>query len=47
MVVVSNTSPISNLAIVGRLEFLLRLRLEAGFFADVTVEKFILSQVGE
>jgi predicted nucleic acid-binding protein len=24
-----------------------RLRLEAGFFVDVTVEKFILSQVGE
>jgi hypothetical protein len=24
-----------------------RLRLEAGFFVDITVEKFILSQVGE
>lgn len=59
------TAPISNLAIIGWLEFLqrrysvfagwlpnvrneiCRLRSDAAFFLDGTVEKFILSQVRE
>ena len=38
---VSNTSPLCNLAIIGR------LRAEAGFFVDAEIEQFILSQAGE
>jgi predicted nucleic acid-binding protein len=58
MRVVSNTSPISNLAIISRLELLKRryrtvlteielLRSEAPFFIDSEIESFILAQDGE
>jgi len=54
---VSNTSPLANLAVIGRLDLLrhrygaktelLRLRTDAGFFIDAGIEKFMLSQAGE
>ncbi len=49
MLVVSNTSPVSKLSgwIPNVRDEIRRLRLEAGFFVDATVEKFILSQVDE
>ena len=51
MLAVSDTSPLSNLAIIGLLPSLKpelkRLRDEAGFFIDHEIERFILSEAGE
>jgi predicted nucleic acid-binding protein len=58
MLVVCDTSPLSNLAIIGRVELLrdqfyvlraeiARLRREAGFFVDAALEAQVLALAGE
>lgn len=47
MLVVSDTSPLSNLAIIGRLSLLQEQFSEAGFFIDRPLELRVLAMVGE